>query len=147
MRKEAARELEKLEMEEKRIQELQQNNRLAKPWLLELVEFARDKLVRYFPNAIWEICQEELLLKKKKKKAADKPEIAYWLHWFHAGCIEEVWNNPPFDPECPIEGCERKLGNLNNKTDKASVKTREKIYSQSEARRADADEIDNLFDF
>ncbi|CAI2371272.1 unnamed protein product [Moneuplotes crassus] len=145
IRKEAEKELEKLELEEKRIQELQANNKQARPCLVELVQFVIDKLVRYFPNAICEICGEELLSKKKKKSLT--PEIAYCLHWFHSGCIEEVCNNPPFDPDCPVEGCGNKLGNKDNKTDKASVKTREKIYSQSEARKADADEIDNLFDF
>lgn len=52
MRKEAQRELEKLEIEEKRVRELQENNKTAKPCLVELLEFIINKLVRYFPNSI-----------------------------------------------------------------------------------------------
>lgn len=52
IRKEAQRELEKLELEEKRMKELQENNRAAKTCLTELVEFVINKLVRYFPKAI-----------------------------------------------------------------------------------------------
>ena len=145
MRKEAARELTKLEEEEKRMKELQENNKMAKPCLFHLVKFTIDKLVRYFPSATCQLCWDDLLAKKKKRNSKNKPEIAYWMHWFHSAWIEEVWNKPPFNPDWPIDGCGEKLGNANNKTDKASVKTREKLYSQSEARRSEAEEIDNLF--
>ena len=146
IRKEQGKELEKMEKEEKRIKELQEINKAARPWLFELVQFAIDKLVRYFPNAVCQICSEPLLVKNvKKRNRKNKPEIAYCMHWFHAFWIEDIWNNPPFNPDCPVDGCGQKLGNIKNKTDKDSVKAREKIYSQSEARRADADEIDQLF--
>lgn len=55
MRKEAARELEKLEEEEKRVAALKENNKAALPCLFELVQFVADKLVRYFLNAVCEI--------------------------------------------------------------------------------------------
>lgn len=52
MRKEAQRELERVEAEEKRMKELQENNKLAKPCLFELIDFVIHRLVRYFPNAV-----------------------------------------------------------------------------------------------
>jgi hypothetical protein len=52
MRKEAQKELEKLEVEEKRIAELQANNKTARPCLYEVIDFVINKLVRYFPKAL-----------------------------------------------------------------------------------------------
>jgi hypothetical protein len=113
-----------------------------------VIDFVINKLVRYFPKALWEICGDDLLEKNiKKRNKKNVPVFAYWMHWFHAQCITDAWDNPPFDPEWPVEGCNKKLGNKDNKTDTPSVKAREKAYSQSEARRAEANEIDQLFDF
>lgn len=84
---------------------------------------------------------------KSDRNELNNPEIAYCMHWFHSQCIEDCCSSPPFDPDCPVEGCGQKLGNINNKTDKASVKTREKAYSQAAARKAEADDIDHLFSF
>lgn len=73
-----------------------------------------------------------------------KPERLYCGHWFHNKCLDDFINEPPFARECPNDTCSEIVGNQKFPCDEISVKNREKLWSQEQARKGEENDIEKL---
>ena len=143
---------EKTQAEEQEIQRIEdakkaQNlSKVARPSLYFVVDYLANYFVRFLPQAKCLGCNQKLCCKLKLSIKEDemRPEKSYCLHWMHFKCFETFVNTPPFLRDCPIEGCSYKFGSINFLIDEASVKSREKVYMQTEQKMGEEDDMNRL---
>mmetsp|Transcript_17822 Transcript_17822/g.30224 ORF Transcript_17822/g.30224 Transcript_17822/m.30224 type:complete len:486 (-) Transcript_17822:71-1528(-) len=145
---------EKMQEEEEQILKAEQiakgvelNVETARPSLFHVANFLTNHFVRFLPGAKCLECREKLVRNIKRENLKTdpmRPERSYCGHWMHFKCFEACVNRPPFLPKCPAEKCGENFGSPTFKIDEGSVKSREKVYMQTEQKRGEEDVLNQL---
>jgi hypothetical protein len=112
------------------------------PSVFHVVNFLSVYFVRFLPSAKCLGCEKKLVTKKDSKDY--RPERSYCGHWMHETCFQKFVNEPPFKCKCPAEKCDEFFGSLNFKLDEGAVKSREKVYMQTQEKRGEEDVLNQL---
>ena len=124
---------------------IQQN---AQPQIYHAINFLANYFVRFLPKAKCRICDALLIQKIEVKKGKEDhkfPDRPFCGHWVHQGCLIDVLSEPPFKTTCGAAECGEDLQSNRHPNDQQHCSNREKVWTQTQQKAAEEDDIDKLF--